>query len=366
MATPNLTDFPHLARLATTRYNPIMKFSISLILAGLTFASVASADELMTVARAGNAAVVRMSSGRFSSPQIWTLSPFQRRVRLSVDEEKTSSAPTLSPDGKWVAWGCKDGTLRVFSARNGSLRARPGRAHIAKKEDYSDQPYQVRALAFSPDGKTLAWANYKGLFLLDWRRNKLIYSRPIPTQGQRSLQQPVVLSFSGDGRYIAIGGQNTHSDDGEDAHIFLLDSAGSLRRHWRMDCGDGEPIALNFSPDAKSLLVVSDRQVSVSDFDKADLFSISAKKRLWHHDNEGLSTAYSTSTGTDRSPNAAAFSRDGTRVAIGGRGTEDGGDENFLEIRRASNGKVLSLTHKPNGVLPLDAQKKLRPELTFH
>ena len=334
-----------------------------MILVGFITANAASADELISVARAGNAAIVRLSAGRHAGPQIWTLSPFRSRVLLSVDEEKTSSAPVLSRDGKWVAWGCFDGSLRVFSARNGSLRARPGRAHIAKKDDYSDQPYQVRALAFSPDGKTLAWANYKGLFLLDWRRNKLIYSRPLPTRSRSSLQQPVVLSFSGDGRYIAIGGQNTHSDDGEDAHIFLLDGAGSLRRHWRMDCGDGEPITLNFSPDVKSLLVVSDRQVSASDFDKVDLFSISAKKRSWHHDNEGLYTAYSIGTGSDRFPNAAAFSRDGTRVAIGGRGTEDGGDENFLEIRRVSDGKVLSLTQKPNGVLPLAAQRKLRPEL---
>ena len=352
------------------RHNHIMKFIISLIMAFFLLTNAASADELVTVARAGNAAVVRLSSGRFSGPQIWTLVPFQPRVLMRVDEEKTSSKPALSRDGKWVAWGCKDGTLRVFSAHNGSLRARPGHSQMAKKDDYSD-PYQVRALAFSPSGKTLAWANYKGLFLLDWRRHKLIYSRPLPTPYYHSLQEPVVLSFSGDGRYVAVAGQDkTGSDDQEDAHIFLLDSAGSLRRYWRMDCGDGEPMALKFSPDAKSLLVVSDLHVSMSSYDKIDLFSLHSEEPLWHHDNIDF-YPYSddpntgTSGDTDRYPSFAEFSRDGTRVAIGSNGTRYG-DSNFLEIRRASDGKVLSLINKPEGVLPLADQRKLRPELTFH
>ena len=340
-----------------------MKLLISLIITGFAVAKAARADELITVARAGNAAVVRLSSGKHSGPQIWTLKPFQTRALLSVDEEKTSSEPALSRDGKWVAWGCKDGTLRVFSARNGSLRARPGHARKAKKDDYSD-PYQVRALAFSPDSKTLAWANATGLFLCDWRRHKLIYSRPLPTKGWRSLQQPVVLSFSDDGRYVAVAGQNAPgSGDSEVAHILLLDGAGgSLRRSWRISCSDGEPVALEFSPDVKSLLVVSLFWGSMNSSDQVDLFSFHREKPLWHHDNYGVHTDKPVGTDSDRYPSYAAFSRDGSRIAIGGTFAVNDG-ENFLETRRASDGKVVSVTSEEADVIPLDAQRKLRPEL---
>ena len=143
-------------------------------------------------------------------------------------------------------------------------------------------------------------------------------------------------------------------------HIFVLTSdGGSLRRHWIISCSDGEPVALEFSPDAKSLLVVSFMWGSSSGFDQSDLFSIGTGEQIWHQDNDGIYTKYSIGISSDRPPDFAAFSCDGTRVAIGGSAATNDG-ENFLEVRRASDGKILSLTNKPNDVLPLAYRECLR------
>ena len=52
---------------------------------------------------------------------------------------------TFSPDGKTVASGCKDTTIKLWDPQTGALR-----------QTLTGPKNRLESLAFSPDGKTLA------------------------------------------------------------------------------------------------------------------------------------------------------------------------------------------------------------------
>ena len=319
------------------------------------------AAEITAISPDKKVVVLDFETGKIDAPQIWTLRPWRRRTIVPVDSHKLSTSPALSWSGRLVAWGCKDGTLRVFDARNGHLLARLGHA-FGRGYNF---PYEILGVAFSPDGRILASANAKGLFLWNWRQRKLLFSRPLgeivvdDPNGFAFHRWPLTIRFSPDGRRVAVGGKTANDDY---VHVFLFDVRRGARRHlWHIASADAGPIQLAFSPGGNRLLVVSQYFASESSDDQAHLFDTRSGRILWQKDNSALITGSSLDS-TDRYPDSAAFSSDGRRVAISGLGANDGGI-NFLEIRRASDGKRVSLRTDQSDSPSLNIQKQLRAEL---
>jgi WD40 repeat protein/predicted Ser/Thr protein kinase len=110
-----------------------------------------------------------------------------REFRLVGHKDFVSNL-AFSPDGSTVASGSMDGTIRLWNATNGALRAQlPG--HMQETTD----------LAFSPDGQTLASVS-NGESLKFWHLPTLreVYSEPMPDAG-------LWLRFSPDGERLAVG-----------------------------------------------------------------------------------------------------------------------------------------------------------------
>jgi WD40 repeat protein len=103
---------------------------------------------------------------------LWDLRKAQL-VHTLYEHTTTVTAIAFSPDSKWCASATKDVRVWVFDRAKGSLEAR------ARTLVHSG----ARALAFSPDGKTLVGIGrgaWRGLAIWDWRdREEIRGSDPI-------------------------------------------------------------------------------------------------------------------------------------------------------------------------------------------
>jgi serine/threonine protein kinase/WD40 repeat protein len=91
------------------------------------------------------------------TPARTTTGPVAAPAAMSVPGADGGSALAFSPDGKTLAIGGSEGDLRLWNV--------PGKRLIAHLKGHS---YQIFATAFSPDGSTLASAGYDGRILF-WR-----------------------------------------------------------------------------------------------------------------------------------------------------------------------------------------------------
>jgi WD40 repeat protein len=136
-------------------------------------------------------------------------------------------AVAFAPDGKTLASGSEDGTLRLWNVA--TAQELPG----------LPRPYglvSVNALAFAPDGKTLVAGSTSGLYLWDVPAQKTV-------RHVRALGQADFLAFSPDGKTIAAGGSGTDA-------IHLWDPVTGKERH-RLAGGDDAVTAVAFSRDGK-------------------------------------------------------------------------------------------------------------------
>jgi WD40 repeat protein len=151
-------------------------------------------------------------------------------IQASPEESVTSVA--CSPDGRFVVSGSFDGRVRVHEARTGAvLRAVGG-----------EPSRGVRAVAFAPDGKTLATAGYemdKKVRLWDIQTGSLVRA----LVGHEVIETYAV-AIAPDGRFLA--------SSGTDRQVLVWDLATGTLRH-RLVGNESAVTALAFAPDGKTL-----------------------------------------------------------------------------------------------------------------
>jgi WD40 repeat protein len=158
---------------------------------------------------------VLASAGTEPKVFLWEMPGGKPRQTLDAGSRVRSLA--MSPDGKLVAAGGEDGAVRLWETATGTAGAR-----LAGHTDW------VLALAFSADGKTLASGGYDGVRLWDVAGGKKLLDVPAAPPAAPNAPAPPAnvvqaLAFSPDGKTLAVGGS--------DALVYLVNPAdGKLLR----------------------------------------------------------------------------------------------------------------------------------------
>jgi RNA polymerase sigma factor (sigma-70 family) len=174
-----------------------------------------------------------ISGSRDGTVRLWDASSGKEKQSLSTPPAVRIRSLALSFDGKLLAAGCETLSgqpyhpVRVWDLPSGrqrlSLEGKPRPLQHGRRAQ-SDGPGQIgaiQALAFSRDGKTLAFSSMDGaLNLLDLTTRK-------PPWTVQLLGQAQALAFSPDDRVLACGVSNV---------VFLLDPRKKQIRG-RLDCG---------------------------------------------------------------------------------------------------------------------------------
>ncbi len=168
---------------------------------------------------------------------------------LLVDPNFKSNSPSelaFSPDGQSLAAGQSD------DSQAGESRAAVGWDIASGKERFQTgkhDGYHIYAIAWSPDGKTVATGGHDHTLRLWDSKTGALKGLP-----RAFSQQVAILKYSPDGRSIAVaqGGRTSH--DHSPASVRILDSrtCEPLGPEWAFDTGVW---ALAFSPDGESVAV---------------------------------------------------------------------------------------------------------------
>jgi len=119
--------------------------------------------------------------------KIWDLTGKEKAT--ITGEKRRGVKVAFSPDSKWLATAGNDGFLRQWDTETGDGKDRP-------EHDYGSP---LSAVAYSPDGKTLATGDYHG-FLHLWPVTGNGASRELP----RVSGNVSALTYSPDGKYLAV------------------------------------------------------------------------------------------------------------------------------------------------------------------
>jgi Tol biopolymer transport system component len=202
-------------------------------------------------------------------PHVATLERARRFSQPLLTQRKTGGiadlyvAPSLSPDGKYIAFISYGNLLRgeVFpdlylaDAQTGKRLKRLVKSTTNNEFEELRQLYSQSS--FSPDGRFLAFtAQRQGkdvLYLLDVKRRETVKRFDLPLEGVTG------PTWSPDGKRLAFSGTIGGISD-----LYMVDATGSNFRQLTKDRhGDNQP---QWSPDGKTIAFASDRGPE-TDFD---------------------------------------------------------------------------------------------------
>jgi WD40 repeat protein len=144
------------------------------------------------------------------------------------------SAISFSPDGRWLATGSEDKSIRIWDLSTGrTLRILTGHTDL------------IWSLAFSPDAKRLASASQDGtLRLWDTVNWTLLYTLNSGTT-------PIACRFSPDGKFLIVSNQS-REEEGGGASIDIRDAVTTqMVRTIRLEWGTAQPLIV--TPDGRLL-----------------------------------------------------------------------------------------------------------------
>jgi len=173
------------------------------------------------------AGATMLLSAALAEPEINGAQPLARNYQT-----KTIDAVAFSPDGKTLAWCGRDDSILLWDV--GRVSPGPGAEPVSLPHDAI-----LYSVAFSPDGSLLVAGGKDSLTI--WACKSGQYTQLV----QKATETPRCLSFSADGRTLATG-----SDDGV-VRLWDMPSAGeraALRVH------ENVVRSVAFSPDGRRLV----------------------------------------------------------------------------------------------------------------
>jgi|SRR5579872_2309571 len=247
------------------RYGPRLRsllfLSLVTLFAATAFADVLTSADLTHLRNVGGVAispdgrliaytvVTREQPGR-PSGQLWVMDVSSgRTIRLGGD--KPAGGPVWSPDSKWIAYSGAEGD------KHGLIVAHPDGTETTFLAPVggtnSPLPGMGKSVTWSPDGKEIAF----------------ISSTPGEEAAEAS-GDPMVIT-----RYLYkpdYGEGMTRFNDNQRLHIFVVDLASKQVR--QLTQGNFDEHSIDWSPDGKKLVFVSNREPNQDEFFNYDLFTL--------------------------------------------------------------------------------------------